>query len=152
LALIWPQCERTGPDAADQIQPVSVGRVQIALQDRLGIQRQKEIGRIVAQRIAKETGRSDSHHGKWLVIQVEDATDNGRIGIVLLLPQAVAHDDDRRRAGLVIRGRERASSISCDAEHGEVIAGYELSRITAGRLRAARPPDAEQRLECREGC
>ena len=75
-------------DAADQVQPVSVVLVQIGigLHERFGVQRQKEIGRSVAQSVAKETRRSDSHHGKWLVIQIEDAADNGRIRSILLLP------------------------------------------------------------------
>ena len=53
---------------------------------RFGVQRQKEIGWSVAQSVAKETRRSDSHHGKWLVIQIEDAADDGRIRSVPLLP------------------------------------------------------------------
>ena len=60
--------------------------VQIALQQRFGVQRQKEIGRIVAQSVAKETRRSDSHHRKWLVIEIEDAADDGRIRSIPLLP------------------------------------------------------------------
>ena len=79
---------RAGPDSADQVQPVVVGCVQIdvALHERFGVQRQKEIGRIVAQSVAKKPRRSDSHHSKWLVIQVEDAADDGGIRSILLPP------------------------------------------------------------------
>src|ERR1700677_1565654 len=73
-------------DAANQVQPMVVHCVQIALQQWFGVQWQKEIGRIVAQSIAKERRRSDSHHGKWYVIQVEDAADDGRIGCIPYLP------------------------------------------------------------------
>ena len=74
------------PGSADQLQPVSVVLVQVPIQERFGIQRQKEIRRIVAQRVAKETRRSDSHYGEWPVIEIEDAADDGRIRPVHLLP------------------------------------------------------------------
>ena len=100
-------------DAADQLQPVGVVLVEIgvALDERFGVQRQKEIGRSAAQSVAKETRRSDSHYRKWLVIQIEDAADDGRIRSIPLLPQAIAHHGDRRCAGAIILSRKRASGI-----------------------------------------
>ena len=79
---------RTWLNATDQVQPVIVRFVQIgiALDERFRVQRQKEIGRMVAQSVAKKTGRTDSHDRKWLIIQIEDAADDGRIRRVLLAP------------------------------------------------------------------
>ena len=79
---------RTWLDAADQGQPVSVVFVEIGidLHQRFGGQRQKEVGGSGAQSVAKETRRSDSHDRKWLVIQIEDAADHGRIRSIPLLP------------------------------------------------------------------
>src|SRR5215472_1029220 len=57
-------------DAANQLQPMRVDLVQvgIALDKWFGIQRKKEIGWTAAQTVTEETWRSDSYHGKWLVI------------------------------------------------------------------------------------
>src|SRR5262249_52899761 len=65
-------------DTAHQRKPVCIILVQIAvtLHDRLGIERQKEIGRSSPQRRAKEAWRCDSNYSKWLVIEVEDAADD----------------------------------------------------------------------------
>src|SRR5215831_6631676 len=84
---------RAGPDPPDQVQPMVVAGVEIriALDERLCVQGQEKIRRMVAQSVAKETRRSDSNHGKWLVIEIEDAADNGRIRPVSLPPQAMAH-------------------------------------------------------------
>ena len=89
-------------DAADQGQPVRVVLLEIgiALDERFGVQREKEIRGSGAQRVAKETRRSDPHDREWPVVQLEHAADNGRIRSVASLPQAIAHDGHRRSAGV----------------------------------------------------
>ena len=127
LALISPQCERshcfsstrisasidagdhTWLDAADQVQPVSVVLVEIGigLDERFGVQRKKEIGRSAAQSVAKETRRSDSHDGKRLVIQIEDAADYGRIR-----PRTFAATSDSSSRPPAERRADRPAAVS----------------------------------------
>src|SRR5689334_6862276 len=77
-----------GPDATDQAQPVVVGCIQvvIGLQKWFRAQWQKKIGWMVAQGISEEIRRSDSYHGKWLFIDLEDAADDGRTRSIPLPP------------------------------------------------------------------
>src|SRR5205807_1343870 len=122
---------RTWLDAADQIQPVRVVLVQVGidLHVRFGIQRQKEIGCSIAQRVAEETRWSDSHDREWLAIYTEAAADNGRVRSILLLPQAIAHHCHWRSAGLIVLRRERTPGIRLNAEHCEVITRDKLARM-----------------------
>src|SRR5437879_8962310 len=82
--------------AAYQVQPMLTILVQIgsALDVRFRVQRQKEIGWSAAQSVAEETGRSDSHHGKWLLIDIEGAADYRRIRPISFLPQPITHPGD----------------------------------------------------------
>lgn len=133
--------------SADQIQPVRTTLLKqraIALNERLGLERQEEVGRRVAQRVAVETRRRDAHNGEGLVIQGEGAANHRRIECELLLPHAIAHDCGGRSAGLVIGRGQRAPGIGAHAEHGEVVAGHKLSRVRLRRIRAMRAPHPEQ--------
>src|SRR5690349_5227812 len=123
---------------------VDLVQIGVALNIRFGIQRYKEIWWTAAQTVAKETGRSDSHHAKRLAVHFKDSPDYGRVESVLFLPQTIAHYGDWRSIGLIIRIRERATGIGSYAEHAEVIAGHELAWIALRCLRAARSPDAKQ--------
>src|SRR5579859_6803257 len=107
-------------------------QIGIALDIRFGIQRQKQIRRTIAQTITKEAGRSDSHDGKWRSIDIENATDDRRTRSIFLLPEAIAHHDDWRSVGLIIRIGKRAPGIRSYAEHGEIIARDELAWIALG--------------------
>src|SRR5438874_3986446 len=108
---------------------VDLVQIGIGLNIRSGIQRQKKIRWTAAQTVAKETGRSDSHHAKRLAVHFKDSADYRRVESVPFLPQTIAHYGDWRSIGLIIAVRERASCIGCYAEHAEVIAGYELAWI-----------------------
>ena len=98
-----------------------------------------------AQGVAEETRRSDSHDGKRLFVEVEDAADDGRIGPISLLPQPVAHHRDRRSARLIVlRGQAcgrrtracRTSRSSCQRQTRPGKAEPPLTGLCAGRRTA----------------
>src|SRR4051794_21211313 len=104
-------------------------QIGIGLHIRFSGKWQKEIGWTVAQTIAKETRRSNSHHGNRLCIKMEDAADYRRIRSILLLPQSIAHYRNRRSACSIVARGKHPSPVCWNAEHSEVIAGHELARI-----------------------
>ena len=90
----------------------------------------------------KECCGCDSDDGEGFAVQGEHAANDGRVGGVFLLPQAMAHDGDGKSAGLIISSGERAAGESCQAEHGEVVAGHKFARIALGQFGTALSPDA----------
>ena len=140
-------------DATDQRQPVGfvVCERGVAVEERLGVERQKEVGRGAAQRVSEETRRRDAHDGERLVVQIEDAADDRRVAAEPLHPQAIAHHRRWRRSGPIIGRRQRAPGVGRNAEHREVIAGDALSRIGFGSLGLACAPHAKGALAGREG-
>src|SRR5258708_23402958 len=95
-------------------------QIGIALHERFGVQRYKEIGRSAAQRVAEKTRWSDSHHGKWLVIEIEDAADYRRVRCIPFLPQAMAHNGHWRSGGVIVLRRERTPLIRPFSQPGAI--------------------------------
>jgi hypothetical protein len=142
------------PDAANQVQPMRIVFVHIRIRgvgQRLGIQRQKQIGRIIAQPVAEEIGRRDSHNCERFFVYIEDAADYGWIGSVPLPPQAITHNGGGRSVGLVVLSGKHPSGICPDAKHGEIIAGDEFSGRALGRLRTVGAANSELRFRRLEG-
>src|SRR5436309_13777578 len=131
---------------------VGLVEVGIGLHKRFSVERQKEIGRSVAQCVAKKTGRGDSHHGKWLRIDIEDAADDGGIRSIPLLPQPIAHYYDGGSARSIVGRRKHTSGIRIYTEHDEVVAGDELAWIASGRFSTARASYAKQRRARLDRC
>ena len=125
-------------------------QIVVALNNRFGVERQKEVGRRGPQGIAKEPGRCDADDGEGFVVEGEDGPDEGRVGTVPLLPDAVAHHRHRWRPRFVIRGGEEASRGGPDPKHREVVAGDELAPIALRNLRPTDTTDAELLLRRRK--
>src|SRR6185295_15811256 len=115
-----------GLEAADDAQP---GGDRLA-QQRVGagdhrfvLNRDPEVGRIVAERIAEEARRRDAGDRERMAFDDERLADERLIAAVGRLPRVMAEHDDGRRRRRVIGGGEDASAEGADAEGGEVVAG-----------------------------
>jgi len=130
-----------GGDAADQVEPIRVGKIQQrrrAVEKTLRFQRKPERGRIL-QPVAVERGRRDAHYGERLTVESERRPEDRRVHPILPLPGAIAHDGNRFGASPVIFRGEHPPYISADAEHREVVPGDVLGSLRLSRLA---PPDA----------
>src|SRR5438552_1948533 len=81
-----------------------------------------EVGRITAQRLAKETGRRNPDDGDGVAVDDEIRADDPGIGSILLLPGAVAQHGNGRRRRLIVSGNNGSSSKGADTEGLEIIA------------------------------
>jgi hypothetical protein len=61
------------------------------------------------------------------VVHRERGADDGRVAVELIHPEAVAEDDDRRRANLVLARQERAAEERLHADHLEEPVGHDAS-------------------------
>ena len=77
---------------------------RLAGDQRLLVQRDPQVRRIAAQRLAEEAGAGHADDGERVPLEDEGGADDLRIGAVGARPGVMAHDDDRRgRRGVVGR-------------------------------------------------
>ena len=91
---------RAGREPADHAQPRGDRLAQerrVAVDQRLLVQRNPQIGRIAAQRLAEEPGRRHADDRERMPLDDERGADDRRIAAVGALPDVMAHHDDRRR-------------------------------------------------------
>ena len=68
-----------------------------------------------------KTGRQNAHDGIALVIQSDTAADNASISAKPTLPKAMSQDHNRRTAGAVLLGNERAARDDACSQHGKKV-------------------------------
>src|SRR5579883_2257589 len=138
---------RAGSHAADEVEPVKgvVVEIVVGLDVGLGVEREEEVGRRIAERIPVESRGSDADDGEWLLVQIENGAYYGWIGAVTFRPEAITDDRDGGGVRLIVGGREYPSGISVDAEHAEVVARDEFAVLALSGLAVARATDREIR-------
>ena len=96
---------------------------RVAVDQRFLLERNPEIRRIAAQRLAEESRRRDADDGERVPFDDERGADDRRIAAVGALPDVVAQHDGRRRRRRVVGRGEDAAAERADAERREVVAG-----------------------------
>src|SRR5689334_7799131 len=90
---------------------IEQGTAALVVKARLCGERQPEIGRISAQRVAVESRRGDADDRVRLLFDGEGRAEDGWILGKVLKPNAVAHDRDRGSTGGVVAGTNHASGV-----------------------------------------
>jgi hypothetical protein len=113
------------PNPADHAQPgrnrlLEDGRV--AVDERLLLERNPQIGRIASQRLAEEPGRRHADDREGVSFDDQGRANERGIAAVGALPRVVAHHDGGSRRRRVVGSREHAATQRLDAERREVIA------------------------------
>ena len=143
-----------GFEAADDAQP---GGDRLA-QQRVGagdhrfvLNRDPEVGRIVAERIAEEARRRHAGDRERVAFDDERLADERLIAAVDRFPRVMAdHDDGRRRRRVIVCG-EDAAAEGADAEGREVVAGDVFRPERARGDVHAGPADADAEAAGLEG-
>ena len=118
---------------------------RVAVDQRFLLQRNPQIRRIAAQRLAEESRRRDTDDGERVPLDEERGADDRRIAAVGALPDVMAQHDDRRRRRRVVGGGEDAAAERADAERREVVAGDVLGAQRPRRRVDVLAPHAEAR-------
>ena len=118
-------CRRARAQPADHAQPRRDRLTEdrgIAVDQRFLLERNPQIRRIAAQRLAEESRRRHAGDRERVALDDERGADDRRVAAVGALPDMMAHHDDRRRRRRVVGGgeargrrtrRRRASRSSC---------------------------------------
>src|SRR5277367_4401848 len=77
---------------------------------------------------ATEIPRCDSHDDRVLAVQAKRLPHRVGIGVEAGAPETIADDHNGCVAGLVQSCAEQTPTLSIDAEDGEIIGRYELSK------------------------
>ena len=93
-----------------------------------------ELGRSGGDAVAEEAGRRDADDGDRLGVDPEGATDDGRVGVEVVLPGVVAHDGDHGSALDVVGVEKETAGGRLKAEGAKVVAGDELAHDGAGEV------------------
>ena len=111
-------CRRIRTQPADHAQPRGDGLAEdrgVAVDERLLLERNPQIGRVAPQRFAEESRRRDADRGERVPLDEERAADNRRIAAVGALPDVMAQHHGRRRRRRVVRSGEDAAAERADA-------------------------------------
>ena len=116
----WPQPTDDAQPGPDRL----VEQRAAAVDDRFLVQRDEQVGRIGAQRLAEEPRRRHADDREGMPLDHERGPDDRRVGAVGVLPGVMAehHDGSRRRP--VVVGREQAAAEWPDPEHREIAAAH----------------------------
>src|SRR5690348_5938311 len=110
----------------------------LAVDERLLLQRNPNLGRLAAQRFAKEARRRDADHGERVVFYDERRSDHRRIASVSALACLIAEHRNRRCGGLVVLFGEQTPAKGADSEGRKIAPGDKLAAQRLGRaLRVA---------------
>ena len=119
----------------------------------LGGDRQPEVRHTPACELgAIESRRSDPDDGKCVAIDLETCPDNGRVGCILRLPDAIAHNCNQWRALPVVSIGHHSPDPWLDAKGTEKIPGDLLPIECVYRRRRSSAPYAEGSISGLQGC
>jgi hypothetical protein len=124
------------PQPADRSEPRRDRLTQqraVADNQRLLLERNPEVRRIAAERLAEEPGRRDTDDGERVPLDDERRADDRGIAAVRALPGVMADDHRRCRRRFVVVGCEDAASEGADAERRKIVAGDVLRAQGPGR-------------------
>ena len=124
---------------------------RLAGDQRLLVQRDPQVRRIAAQRLAEEAGAGHADDRERVPLEDEGGADDLRIGAVGARPGVMAHDDHRRGRRGVVGRRDDAAAERGHAEGREVVAADVAGSQRPRRLFDARPPCADAALAGLEG-
>src|SRR5579885_126539 len=123
LRFEWFQV-RSGPDAANDVEPVKIRAVKHShhtVNLWFAGKRKPESGRIIRESVAVKSGRCNTDDGVRESIDHEACADNRRVFSEFLLPGVEAHHDNGSSAFLIIRWAEEAACVSLDPKRIECV-------------------------------